>query len=112
VSFIPTVIAESLTKRKGEKMPPDSRLPTGANSKAIAARLIALRRAHQFTGQYISERCGISPTTYSRYESGKLGISMNSAIGINCLYGVNLDFVVLGEDKHIPLEVAKRLGLC
>ena len=62
--------------------------------------LVMLRNIHGFSQEAISEKIGISQTTYSHYETGLYLITTISAYYICKKYNISMDYI-LGRINNI-----------
>ena len=57
-----------------------------------------LRFKHRFTQQIVADAIGVSLTTYSKYELGKINIPVEVLIKLSDFYDVSIDYLV-GRSK-------------
>ena len=68
------------------------------NIKNYCKRLIELRKENDFTQQYVAEYLQIDRSNYSKYELGKLEISIEMLIKLAKLYSVSTDYILCLTD--------------
>ena len=56
-------------------------------------RVRELREDNDLKQEYIAEKLGITQTTYSKYELGKVNIPVEMLIKLADFYGVSLDYL-------------------
>lgn len=66
------------------------------NTKASGARIRELRIAKNFTQDELAEHMNVSHGFISLIESGKKGCSVDVLIALSNLFGVSIDYIVLG----------------
>lgn len=66
------------------------------NTKASGARIRELRIAKNFTQDDLAEHMNVSHGYISFIESGKRGCSVDVLIALSKLFGVSIDYLVLG----------------
>lgn len=66
------------------------------NTKASGARIRELRIARNFTQDDLAEHMNVSRSFISLIESGKKGCSVDVLIVLSALFGVSIDYLVLG----------------
>ena len=66
------------------------------NTKASGARIRELRIAKNFTQDDLAEHMNVSRSFISLIESGKKGCSVDVLIVLSALFGVSIDYLVLG----------------
>lgn len=62
-------------------------------------RIRDLREDHDWNQEYVAEKIGITQTTYSKYELGKVNIPLDMIIKLADLYHVSLDYLTGRADK-------------
>ena len=65
----------------------------------IYRRIRDLREDHDWNQEYVAEKIGITQTTYSKYELGKVNIPLDMMIRLADLYHVILDYLTERSDK-------------
>lgn len=70
------------------------------NTKASGARIRELRIAKNFTQDDLAEHMNVSRGFISLIESGKKGCSVDVLIILASLFGVSIDYLVLGTATH------------
>ena len=66
------------------------------NTKASGARIREFRIAKNFTQDELAEHMNVSHGFISLIESGKKGCSVDVLIALSNLFGVSIDYIVLG----------------
>lgn len=66
--------------------------------KNYCKRLIELRKENNYTQQYVAEYLKIDRSNYSKYELGKLEISIEMLIKLAKLYNVSTDYILCLTD--------------
>ena len=67
--------------------------------KMAYQRIRDLREDHDWNQEYVAEKIGITQTTYSKYELGKVNIPLDMIIKLADLYHVSLDYLTGRADK-------------
>ena len=67
--------------------------------KAVAARLHAERKAHNYKQQDVADMTGIHIVTLSGYEIGKSEPPMEALVRLADAYGVSLDYLLCRTDE-------------
>lgn len=67
--------------------------------KAVAARLHAERKAHNYKQQDVADMTGIHIVTLSGYEIGKSEPPMEALVRLADAYGVTLDYLLCRTDE-------------
>ena len=62
--------------------------------KMIYQRVRDLREDHDWNQEYVAEKIGITQTTYSKYELGKVNIPLDMMIKLADLYYVSVDYLI------------------
>ena len=62
--------------------------------KMIYQRVRDLREDHDWNQEYVAEKIGITQTTYSKYELGKVNIPLDMMIKLADLYHVSVDYLM------------------
>ena len=76
------------------------------NTKASGARIRELRIVKNFTQDDLAEHMNVSHGYISFIESGKRGCSVDVLIALSNLFGVSIDYLVLGTDPFTALDSA------
>jgi transcriptional regulator with XRE-family HTH domain len=76
---------------------------------AIAARLIASRKAIGLKQAEYAERAGIPNNTYNQYEQAKGRPSLDFAYKLCDVYGLTLDWIYNGDESGLPYRIAKNI---
>ncbi len=77
--------------------------------ESIAARLLALRLAHDLSQREFCDRVGIGTTTYNNWERGISRPELDKAMQICDAFQVTLDWIYRGNLAGMPFNVAERL---
>ena len=67
--------------------------------KMIYQRVRDLREGHDWNQEYVAEKIGITQTTYSKYELGKVNIPLDMMIKLADLYHVSVDYLIGRTDE-------------
>ena len=86
----------------------ESRVPR-SQIEEIAARLLAAREALGIGPAELCRRTGISPNTYSQWESAKGRPSLDEAMKLCRVLGYTLDWIYLGNPSGLPDRIASSL---
>lgn len=62
----------------------------------LSIRLRILRDNESLTQKAVAEYLGVSRSTYTYYENGKIQPSLQSIAKLSKLYGVSIDTIILG----------------
>ena len=82
------------------------------NTKASGARIRELRIAKNFTQDDLAEHMNVSRGFISLIESGKKGCSVDVLIVLSDLFGVSIDYLVLGTITYTaPDSTALKTGI-
>ena len=82
------------------------------NTKASGARIRELRIAKNFTQDELAEHMNVSHGFISLIESGKKGCSVDVLIALSNLFGVSIDYIVLGAATFTaPDSAALKAGI-
>lgn len=73
------------------------------NKESIGKRLKELRKSLNISQTKFSEKCGISQTTYSHYETGFNLITTTTAYSICKTYNISMDWLV-GRTNNIKIK--------
>ena len=65
----------------------------------IYQRIRDLREDNDWKQEYVAEKIGITQTTYSKYELGKVNIPLDMMIKLADLYHVSVDYLVGRTDE-------------
>ena len=76
------------------------------NTKASGARIRELRIAKNFTQDDLAEHMNVSHGYISFIESGKRGCSVDVRIALSNLFGVSIDYIVLGTVTYTAPDSA------
>ena len=68
----------------------------------FSARLRECRKSRHLTQEELAVLCGISYSTYRRYEAGENEPLVSAAAGIAKILGVSLDYLVGNSDCSSP----------
>ena len=67
--------------------------------KMIYQRVRDLREDYDWNQEYVAEKIGITQTTYSKYELGKVNIPLDMMIKLADLYNVSVDYLIGRTDE-------------
>lgn len=73
---------------------------------AIGERMLWHRELHGMNQAEMAAALGVKRPIYSMWESGRARLSQDGALRIRALYGISLDFLLVGD-----LEAVNRLPL-
>lgn len=79
--------------------------------KKSGERIRQLRIKQKYTQERIAEHLNIDRSYYSRIESGKRGCSVDMLVHLSELFGVSLDYLVLGDNQCDAIAVTERVQL-
>lgn len=79
--------------------------------KQSGDRIRKLRMRAGYTQEKMAEQLSIDRSFYSRIESGKKGCSIDLLIQLSLLFGVSLDYIVLGRYSAALLNDADKAQL-
>ena len=65
----------------------------------IYQRVRDLREDHDWNQEYVAEKIGITQTSYSKYELGKVNIPLDMMIKLADLYHVSVDYLIGRTDE-------------
>ena len=65
----------------------------------IYQRVRDLREDHDWNQEYVAEKIGITQTTYSKYELGKVNSPLDMMIKLADLYHVSVDYLIGRTDE-------------
>lgn len=71
-------------------------------------RIRQLRKQNGYTQERLAQMLNIDRSFYSRIESGKSGCSIELFVHISELFGVSLDYLILGKYSKIFLNDSER----
>lgn len=83
--------------------------------EACGDRIRSLRRENEMTQEVMAERLNVSAYHFRRIENGKEGASIDLLIDIAELFGISLDYLILGREnakdslKKDLVDLAKRI---
>lgn len=84
---------------------------TTSLGQRVARRIGVTRRARHLTQEKLAEKVGLSVETISRYESGRLGISLEALAKIAAALDVPVETLVRERPAGITSEEAEMLEL-
>jgi len=67
--------------------------------KAFGARLKALRQQRKWIQKEVAAQLGIKHTHYCKYESGIYAPPIEKAVKLAEIFGVTLDYLILGNER-------------
>lgn len=62
--------------------------------KDYCVKMVELRKEHNYTQEYVAKMLQVDRSNYSKYELGKLEISIDMLIALAKLYGVSTDYIL------------------
>jgi transcriptional regulator with XRE-family HTH domain len=81
-------------------------------SEKIKARLIELRKTHNFSQVYVATFCGLTSGTYQHYEVGRAEPSVATLYKLAELYCFSgIDELINGSEKTQPLLIDSYISL-
>jgi len=86
-------------------------IPPEIRPKRVGARLLALKNAWGITSTEVCHALNIDRSAYTKYEKGERALPPYVAFQFSEYYGITLDYLLVGKDEHLTLEVARRLGI-
>jgi transcriptional regulator with XRE-family HTH domain len=89
---------------------PHSDNPEAMHPARVGARITALRTAHGLTQTECWRACDIHASAWGQYEKGARAVPPAAAARMAELFGVLLDFIYLGDNRHLPADIAARLS--
>lgn len=57
-------------------------------------RIRNLREDHDYTQRFVAEYLNVNQNTYSDYETGKVGLSLDNIVKLADLYNVSVDYLL------------------
>ena len=88
---------------------PTRHLPPEMSPASIGQRLRLIRVAHGLKPSEIADLLGIERTYWYRFEGGRRAPSDEVAWLLVQRFGVTMDYLILGREAGLPLDLAKRL---
>lgn len=79
--------------------------------KQCGSRIQQLRSQHGYTQEEFAKVLNIDRSNLSRIESGKRGCSLDVLIQLSDLFGVTLDYLVLGVNSQRGLSAGEQAHL-
>jgi len=83
----------------------------GDRQEAVGARVQALRQTTDDSRELLGAVIGVRPSMMGHIERGIRPLRLSQALVIARRYGVTVDFIVTGDLRMVPVEVAERLGI-
>lgn len=62
--------------------------------KDYCVKMVELKKEHGYTQEYVAKILQVDRSNYSKYELGKLEISIDMLINLAKLYGVSTDYIL------------------
>lgn len=81
----------------------------GDDPDAIAARLMAARKALGLNKHEFAEAAGMGDQTYGPFENGTRALSLAAAKKIRKAHGLTLEFMYFGKIADLPHRIAAKL---
>lgn len=75
----------------------------------IGMRIKAVRQAKGWSREDAAERFGVTVSAWGQWERGERLINLPAAIAFGLETEVPLDFIFVGDDRRLPLEIAQRI---
>jgi transcriptional regulator with XRE-family HTH domain len=79
--------------------------------KQCGKRIRQLRIQNSYTQEDLAGMLGIDQSFYGRVETGKRGCSVDLFVRLSDLFGVSLDFLILGSSDDSPLYESKVMQM-
>lgn len=76
----------------------------------VGQRLKQLRLAYGWRQKRMAKHTGISPPSWSKYESGQELMSVYHAAVIECRTGATLDWIYVGKVDAMPVGLLNRIN--
>ena len=76
--------------------------------KACGNRIRQLRIQHRYTQEEFAKTLNVDRSNPSRIESGRRGCSLELLIQLSELFGVTLDYLILGKNTAEALPIDKK----
>lgn len=76
---------------------------------SVAARLRAMREALGLKKSELADAIGLDRSSYTKIEKGEKPLLPKDAYRIFTLYGVDMNFLYLGQVGGVPVSLSKRL---
>ena len=86
------------------------RAPADLRQEAIGGRLKSIREAYGLKPSEIADKLGVERTYWSRWETGARPIPIDMAYALTQMFEVDLDYVLSGDLRAVPLDVRERLA--
>ena len=77
--------------------------------EAVAARLLAARKALGLEKKDFAEGAGLGMQVYGPFENGKRDLSLQAAKKLRARYGLTLEFLYFGNTDDLPTRISKAL---
>ena len=77
--------------------------------EAVAARLLAVRKALDLEKKEFAERAGLTMQTYGPFENGKRDLSLLAAKKLRNTYRLPLEFLYFGKIDDLPTRISSKL---
>lgn len=78
---------------------------------AIAARLIATRKALEMNQSVFAATAGVKNRTYNQWEKAKGRPGLDDAIKLADAYGLTLDWIYFGDPSGLPVRLIGKIVL-
>lgn len=75
----------------------------------VAPRLIAIREALGINKTDFARRIGIDKSSYTKIEKGEKPLLTGNAYKIYQLYGIDLNFIYLGQVRDLPGSLSSAI---
>jgi DNA-binding XRE family transcriptional regulator len=84
---------------------------TGERLRILRAAVGALERPPTRVGQRaFAGQCNLSQARYAQYENGSRVPSISAAAALRDRYGITLDWLYLGIERHMPSGLMKEIA--
>ncbi|MCD8189366.1 MAG: helix-turn-helix transcriptional regulator [Clostridiales bacterium] len=78
------------------------------NQVEIGARIKEVRKKRHYTQENMAEKLNISLEHFRAVESGRRSCSVDFLISISVIFGISLDYLLLGKTAPPEIEQIKR----
>ena len=72
--------------------------------KEVGQTMRLLRHQKRFTRKNVADYLGVTPATYTRYESGQSKIPLRIVKSLAIFYDTNMDYIVGLTNESAPLK--------
>lgn len=78
-------------------------------ASAVGRRLSLVRQVLGLSQADFAAGAQIKPNAWNNYESGRSRIGPDAAARVCAVYGVDLNYIYLGDTSHLPYRIAHAL---